>query len=77
VSGTTLHVLAVAATVVYFCHFLVHCWSGWCSAQGPAQYCASSPRCSDVHGRVRLLHLVPTAPPWYAAQDHVLSGSPT
>ena len=76
VSGTTLHVLAVAATAVYLCHFVVPLLVGlvlWLTDR--AQYlrfvAALLGMCTVAFV---FFMLVPTAPPWYAAEQHVLSG---
>jgi len=76
VSGTTLHVLAVAGTVVYFCHFAVPLLVGlvlWLKDRAQYLRFVTALLGMCMVGFVFFM-LVPTAPPWYAAQDHVLSG---
>jgi membrane-associated phospholipid phosphatase len=76
VSGTTLHVLAVAATVVYFCHFVVPLMVGlvlWLKDRAQYLRFVTALLGMCMVGFVFFM-LVPTAPPWYAAQDHLLSG---
>ena len=76
VSGSALHLLAVAATVVYFCHFAVPPVVGlalWITDR--TQYLrfvtALFGMCMAAFA---LFVLVPTAPPWYAAQHGALRG---
>ncbi|MGP8161811.1 MAG: phosphatase PAP2 family protein [Candidatus Dormibacteria bacterium] len=76
VSGTTLHVLAVAATVVYFCHFAVPLLVGlvlWLKDRAQYLRFVTALLGMCMVGFIFFL-LVPTAPPWYAAQQHLLSG---
>jgi membrane-associated phospholipid phosphatase len=76
VSGTTLRVLAVVATAVYFCHFVLPLVVGlalW--LRDRTQYLRFVTALLGMCLVTYLLFLlVPTAPPWYAAQQHVLSG---
>ena len=76
VSGSTLHVLAVAATVVYFCHFAVPLLVGlvlWLKDRAQYLRFVTALLAMCMVGFVFFM-LVPTAPPWYAAQQHVLGG---
>jgi membrane-associated phospholipid phosphatase len=76
VSGATLRVLAMAATAVYFCHFVVPLAVGlalW--VKDRAQYLRFVTALVGMCLTAFILFLVvPTAPPWYAANQHVLSG---
>jgi len=70
VSGTTLHVLAVAGTVVYFCHFAVPLLVGlvlWLKDRAQYLRFVTALLGMCMVGFVFFM-LVPTAPPWYAAR---------
>ncbi|MGO8686262.1 MAG: phosphatase PAP2 family protein [Candidatus Dormibacteria bacterium] len=76
VGGTALHVLAVAATSVYFSFFALPVVVGlalW--LRDATQYLrfVTALLGMAVVAYVTFL-LVPTAPPWYAAEQHALSG---
>jgi membrane-associated phospholipid phosphatase len=76
VSGTTLHVLAVIATLVYFCHFVMPLLVGlvlWIKDRTQYLRFATALLGMCLVAFVFFL-LVPTAPPWYAEQAGVLSG---
>lgn len=76
VSGTTLHVLAVAATVVYFCHFAVPLLVGlvlWLKDRTQYLRFVTALLGMCLVGFIFFM-LVPTAPPWYAAKHGVLGG---
>ena len=76
VSGTTLHVLAVMATVVYFCHFVVPLLVGlvlWLRDRTQYLRFATALLGMCLVAFVFFM-LVPTAPPWYANQAGVLPG---
>jgi membrane-associated phospholipid phosphatase len=76
VSGSTLHVLAVMATVVYFCHFVVPLLVGlvlWLKDRTQYLRFATALLGMCLVAFVFFM-LVPTAPPWYANQAGVLPG---
>jgi len=76
VSGNTLHVMAVMATVVYFCHFVVPLLVGlvlWLRDRTQYLRFATALLGMCLVAFVFFM-LVPTAPPWYANQAGVLPG---
>jgi membrane-associated phospholipid phosphatase len=75
-SGTTLHVFAIMATVVYFCHFVVPLLVGlviWLRDRTQFVRFTSTLMGMALAAFVVFL-LFPTAPPWYAEQQGYLSG---
>ena len=75
-SGDALHILALAATVVYFCHFVVPLLVGlviWLRDRTHFVRFTSTLMGMALVAFVVFM-LFPTAPPWYAEQQGYLNG---
>lgn len=75
-TGSLGRVLAYAATVVYFCHFVIPMLTGlvlWLADRSAFRRYALSVLGMSFAAFIVFL-LVPTAPPWYAEQQGVLQG---